>query len=77
MKERLFKASLVAMLLILLTAVGTMAQDQNGDVNCDSNLNILDILYLIDHKYNQGPEPCPILAETLHRTIILIPKTGI
>lgn len=32
----------------------------SGDVNMDSKRNLLDILYLIDYKYKDGPPPRPI-----------------
>ncbi len=37
------------------------AQD-NGDVNCDELINILDIVYLINFKYKEGPDPCEFVA---------------
>ncbi len=33
-----------------------------GDTNDDEIVNILDILYLIDYKFKDGPEPKPMLA---------------
>lgn len=36
-----------------------------GDVNLDGDINILDIVYLINFKYKDGPEPpIPNLADT-------------
>ena len=29
----------------------------NGDVDCTGDLNLLDILFLIDFIYNEGPDP--------------------
>ncbi|UCD95414.1 MAG: dockerin type I repeat-containing protein [Candidatus Zixiibacteriota bacterium] len=30
-----------------------------GDANCDGNMNILDITYLVDYLYREGPPPLP------------------
>ncbi len=28
-----------------------------GDINCDNNVNVLDIIYFIDYKFKEGPPP--------------------
>jgi len=33
-----------------------------GDANGDDDINILDIVYIINHKYKEGPEPFPYEA---------------
>ena len=34
---------------------------ESADVNNDGELNILDVVYIINYKYKEGPEPeCPI-----------------
>lgn len=34
----------------------------NGDVDRNEVINLLDILYLIDFKFKDGPEPYPLYA---------------
>ena len=58
MKRRLKLVGFGVILVLVLGVTGTLSQDQNGDVNCDGDLNILDIIYMIDHKFQGGPEPC-------------------
>jgi len=43
-------------IIILIPATASSAGDC-GDVNSDDALNILDIVYLINHIYKNGPEP--------------------
>jgi len=52
---RRFAAVLIG-IIILIAAVDVFAGDC-GDVNNDSNVDILDIVYLINYKYKSGPEP--------------------
>ena len=52
--------SLLMILVLLILSSPVLAQDQNGDVNCDDNLDLLDIIYMIEHKFKEGPEPCAI-----------------
>ncbi len=33
-----------------------------GDTNHDNIINILDVLYLVNYKFKQGPEPIPLYA---------------
>jgi len=56
---------MVTFLLIIVIAVSAYSQDQNGDVNCDEALNILDIVYLINDIYKEGPEPCMLAIENI------------
>jgi len=52
---------LLAVLIVMAVPAFT-AQPENGDVNCDDALNVLDIVYLIDHKFKGGPEPCEFIS---------------
>ena len=38
-----------------------------GDVNCDLLINILDIVYLINYKYKEGPAPDPLESADVNR----------
>ncbi len=51
---------IVCVLMAILTALSTPAEQLNGDVNCDENVDILDIVHLINYKYKEGESPCPI-----------------
>ena len=47
---------------ILILAPFVFGQQDNGDVNCDAGINILDVTSLINYLYKGGPPPCPILG---------------
>jgi hypothetical protein len=49
---------LIPMVFIMMVAPVFATQPENGDVNCDDALNVLDIVYMIDHKFKGGPAPC-------------------
>jgi hypothetical protein len=59
MKRCLFTA---AMAVMIVAAIAFATQPDNGDVNCDEDVNILDIVHLINYKYKSGPEPCPFIS---------------
>jgi len=53
------KLTTFAMLVIMAFAVLPDAYaQQNGDVDCSENIDILDVVYLINYKYKEGPDPC-------------------
>ncbi|PKK82457.1 MAG: hypothetical protein CVT49_13540 [candidate division Zixibacteria bacterium HGW-Zixibacteria-1] len=35
---------------------------QNGDVNCDGLINLLDIIHTINYLYKSGPPPCAFIG---------------
>jgi hypothetical protein len=52
---------ITALFLILFMAASVMPAEyasENGDVNCDEAVNILDVVHLINFKYKEGPPPC-------------------
>jgi len=59
MRRHLFTA---AVTIMIVAAVSFATQPDNGDVNCDDNINILDIVHLINYKYKSGAEPCPFIS---------------
>lgn len=56
-----FTAFLMLVFMAIAVLPGAIAQD-NGDVNCDEMINILDIVHLINFKYKAGPAPCEFAA---------------
>lgn len=48
--------------IMLLGAMPLGSVQLNGDVNCDGNINILDIVFMINYKYKTGPEPCQFVG---------------
>ncbi len=56
-----FTALVMLVFLAISVLPDAIAQD-NGDVNCDEAINILDVVYLINYKYKAGPEPCEFAA---------------
>jgi len=55
------KLIVFALMVFMLPSV-VLAQSGNGDVDCNDDINILDIVYLINFKYKTGPEPCEIAS---------------
>ncbi|UCD16839.1 MAG: M20/M25/M40 family metallo-hydrolase [Candidatus Zixiibacteriota bacterium] len=45
----------------LETASVTVIGHLSGDINLDGNVNLLDILYLVDYIYADGPDPKPVI----------------
>lgn len=56
----------VILLLLVCLVFGAVPiraiQPDNGDVNCDDAVNVLDIIYMIDYKFKTGPEPCNFIS---------------
>jgi hypothetical protein len=53
----------MAMLFMLAFPTISMAdQPDNGDVDCDDVIGILDIVHLINFKYKSGDPPCPFIS---------------
>jgi len=50
--------ALVMLVFMVIAAIPIASAQDNGDVNCDEAINILDVVYLINFKYKSGPEPC-------------------
>ncbi len=53
---------LIPLVFIIMVAPVLAIQPENGDVNCDGGLNVLDVIYLIDHKFKGGPAPCDFIS---------------
>jgi len=53
---------LIPLIVIMMIAPVFATQPENGDVNCDGSLNLLDILHLIDYKFKEGPAPCDFIS---------------
>ncbi len=56
-----FTAFVMLVFMAIAVLPDAYAQD-NGDVNCDEAINILDVVYLINFKYKSGPDPCEFSA---------------
>ena len=57
------RLTVTTMLIFLVIAAPlAVSAQENGDVNCDDALNILDIVYLINNIYKSGPDPCEFVS---------------
>ncbi|MCP4705973.1 MAG: tail fiber protein [candidate division Zixibacteria bacterium] len=66
----------ISLFLLILLALSVSAQDQNGDVNCDATINILDIVHLINFEYKGGAEPCAFASSEYWSVLDSIIYTG-
>jgi len=49
---------------------------QNGDVNCDSAMNIFDITHMITYLYLNGPDPCEIPCPDINYNMAKVADTN-
>ena len=56
-----------ALIMILVVGLFFMAssQPENGDVNCDGGINIMDVVHTINYLYKDGPQPCAFVGSGL------------
>lgn len=54
--------ALILILFMATSAISIEYAQENGDVNCDEAINILDVVHLINFKYKEGPPPCAFAA---------------
>ncbi|MCP4704252.1 MAG: hypothetical protein GY865_06560 [candidate division Zixibacteria bacterium] len=56
-------AAFTVMAFLAIAVLPNAFAQQNGDVDCNEDINILDIVYLINYEYKGGPDPCEFAAE--------------
>jgi len=56
-----------ALIMILVVGLFFMAssQPENGDVNCDGGINIMDVVHTINYLYKDGPQLCAFVSSGL------------
>jgi len=52
------KVIILAIGLLFVGFMSSLSQPENGDVNCDGGINIMDVVHTINYLYKDGPQPC-------------------
>ena len=53
------------MILVVGLFLLASSQPQYGDVNCDGEINIMDIVHAINYLYKEGAEPCKLYGPSV------------